>query len=271
MAITSPQAPLAENSLPDGVGQYPEWLYKKFQYDTKTGRAEYDAVASLLHTHFSKSLFWIELCKNIDALNQNFFIDTGYDLFSSTAIPELLFKSYESFLNKTYRYNFVKQKRQYRGTDEWLKPSGWYEEINDIVRTCFVVKYLDGVERLIDNLSQLCNSHNIKNQYTYKANDDGYYAAHFYCLMNVNTPIKTDPIQMWVEIQVTTQLQEVLKRCIHIEYKKIRDLNIESEVPWQWRYRENEFFTNSLGHVLHNIEGMIMEVRRRQEKEKNNA
>ncbi len=75
-------------------------------------------------------------------------------------------------------------------------------------------------------------------------------------------------IEPWVELQITTQLQEVLRQFSHEFYEKMRMTNKQSEIPWQWRYKEDEFFANYLGHMLHNIEGMIMDVRRRQE-EKN--
>jgi hypothetical protein len=172
-------------------------------------------------------------------------------------------KSFESFLNKTYRYNFVKQR------SDWLKPDDWYEALDDVVRTLFVVRYLDGVDTLIDNFTQLARSQGLKSKFERKCNDDGYYAAHFYVREHIDIiPPYAAPrgIDMWVELQITTQLQEILRKFLHTIYEKNRMSRTKAEIPWQWRYQDDEFFTNSLGHMLHNIEGFIMDVRRRQDK-----
>lgn len=36
------------------------------------------------------------------------------------------------------------------------------------------------------------------------------------------------------------------------------------DIKWQWDYESDEFIPNYLGHILHYIEGMIMEVRKRE-------
>ncbi len=71
-------------------------------------------------------------------------------------------------------------------------------------------------------------------------------------------------MNMWVEIQVTTQLQEVLRKILHVVYERTRMISDDNQIPWQWRYKDDDFFINYLGHMLHNIEGLIMEIRRRQ-------
>ncbi len=35
------------------------------------------------------------------------------------------------------------------------------------------------------------------------------------------------------------------------------------DTKWQWDYKGDEFATNYLGHILHYVEGMIMDVRER--------
>jgi hypothetical protein len=65
------------------------------------------------------------------------------------------------------------------------------------------------------------------------------------------------------EIQITTQLQEVLRRFLHFQYEKDRNTRSVSSIPWQWRYRDDEFFSNYLGHMLRSVEGQIMDARRR--------
>jgi hypothetical protein len=62
------------------------------------------------------------------------------------------------------------------------------------------------------------------------------------------------------EIQITTQLQEVIRRLLHEYYEEKRTEKATDE-KWQWNYRSEEFSTNYLGHILHYVEGMIMDIR----------
>ena len=39
----------------------------------------------------------------------------------------------------------------------------------------------------------------------------------------------------------------------------------KENVKWQWNYKGDEFTANYLGHILHYVEGMIMEIRDKQE------
>jgi hypothetical protein len=38
----------------------------------------------------------------------------------------------------------------------------------------------------------------------------------------------------------------------------------EDNRKWQWNYQSLEFSSNYLGHILHYVEGMILEVRDKQ-------
>ncbi len=251
-------------TIPKSIGQYPPWLRKTFDYRIREGRAEYEALAAKLYTSFSESLLWSDISKSLQAMHDRYRIDTGYDLFYSIDVPQIKRKSWNAFLDKTYRFNFIKA----GGADAYRCPGDCYEIIDDVVRTCFVVKYLDGVEFVVSQLKRLSDKRGIKNRVEIKANDDGYYAYHFYALNAVDIPsIKggMQTVSAWVEIQVTTQLQEVLRTFLHAIYEKSRVSVMPNIIPWQWRYRDDEFFTNCLGHMLHSIEGLIMEVRRRSE------
>ncbi len=62
---------------------------------------------------------------------------------------------------------------------------------------------------------------------------------------------------------MTTQLQEVIRRLLHTYYEDKRQSKKE-QTKWQWNYNSDEFSANYLGHILHYVEGMIMEVREKQ-------
>ena len=42
---------------------------------------------------------------------------------------------------------------------------------------------------------------------------------------------------------------------------KIIGKKIKKEKIWQWNYKSDEFAANYLGHILHYVEGMIIEIR----------
>ena len=185
---------------------------------------------------------------------------------------KLVSKNFDSFLLKTFRRNILENDgypKPPRGG--WYLPDNWLEKVNDIVRTLFVVKYLDGAEFLSDKIAQCCTTKKMYYRNYFEAREEGYYAVHLYTKKIVEIPgvkIDTVNVNLSVEMQITTQLQEVIRQLIHNYYeerrKKIRDFN-SSNKKWQWEYLSDEFSTNYLGHILHYVEGMIMEIREKQE------
>ncbi len=74
---------------------------------------------------------------------------------------------------------------------------------------------------------------------------------------------KNQKVNVPVEIQITTQLPEVIRKLMHKYYEEKRS-KLNTNTKWQWDYKSNEFSLNYLGHILHYIEGMIMEIREKQ-------
>ena len=182
----------------------------------------------------------------------------------------LLTKSFDSFLVKTFRTNVLDNKRWPEAPKSgWLLPNEsneWYSQVNDIVRTCFVVKYLDGVEFLVNKLNKLATLAEAKSTSYFVAGDDGYYAAHLNITQSFEIPLltfDTEKRQISVELQVTSQLQELIRTLLHRHFEARRQCTPEERSQWQWDYRSDEFATNYLGHILHYLEGMIIDVRDR--------
>jgi ppGpp synthetase/RelA/SpoT-type nucleotidyltranferase len=250
--------------VPVEFKNYEQWLARFYSYDRGTSEAEYNATAALLQQTFSESPLWARLWQGIRTAGDTYRIRTGLDLLSSTDQPKLVRKSFTSFLEKTFRRNIRREVG-----DALLIPSNWLEQINDIVRTFLVVKYLDGVDTAVNALKAVCAQMHVPCVPEYKCNTDGYYAAHTYIKVPIDVPLTAGvrTLHLDVELQITTQLQEVLRKLSHPDYEKRRLAFATPDVPWQWRYRDTEFFLNYLGHTLHNIEGIIMDVRRRQEME----
>jgi len=181
---------------------------------------------------------------------------------SKIVLPEIQIKKIESFIEKTYRKNVINNDKWPEAPEDgWVEPENWYSRIHDIIRTMFVVKYIDGVKYLTEEISLLCEKHCLID---YEAREEGYYAVH------INIPkiidisgigIKLRNEEITFEIQVTTQLQELIRKLLHKYYEENRVKNQPEGRIWQWDYLSDEFSVNYIGHILHYIEGMIVEVR----------
>jgi len=264
---------MAQQKKPEDIEAYKKWLE-----DTQSVRIGfeienyYKTVTKKIKNDFENSEFWIQLTKNLSEFNIEYEIKNGYKLLlSPNERHEIYIKPYNSFLNKTFRQNIFNNERwpecPIKG---WILPNNWYERINDIIRTSFAVKYLDGVEFLIKKIKNLCKDFDTKCESTYLESMEGYYAAHVYIMKSFEIPpfkLETKLINLKIEIQITTQLQDVIRTLLHKHYEKRRIKTKKEKLKWQWDYTSNEFATNYLGHILHYIEGMIMDIRERMSKE----
>lgn len=254
---------------PKNIHMYKKWLETIRRVEV-TDRDEiyYQSVAHKVKRDFEKSDFWVQLIGNLERYNQEYLLETGYPLFIAHFKPGVLIKPFQSFFLKTYRKNVLENESwPNEPGGGWILPSNWFSRINDIVRTLFVVKYFDGVEFVINRIHSLSQEHNLKDQFSLEAREEGYYAAHLYVERCFDIPgIKwdTESVTLSVEIQITTQLQEVIRKLLHKYYERRRKSIGKPVEKWQWDYKSDEFCANYLGHILHYVEGMIMEVRERQ-------
>ena len=119
---------------------------------------------------------------------------------------------------------------------------------------------------MIERLDKLCEDHGVLCSHYFKSGNDGYYAAHLYLTQQFEIPridFDTELVDIDIELQVTTQLQDVIRRLLHIHYEERRKQPFAPKEQWQWDHGSDEFATNYLGHILHYVEGMIVEVRDR--------
>lgn len=252
---------------PADLNQYHKWIEENYNIKiSKKTANHYNTVALKVLNDFKNNQFWKTLTKNIQTYNEEYLLKTSYPLFSgSTEAPQLNLKPFDSFLLKTFRNNVLRNKNWPKPPPNgWDTPVNWLSRGNDIVRTCFVVKYLDGVEFLINEIEALASESGFECWKYYVAGNDGYYAAHFYIKNSYEVPsfdFDTEQIDMTVELQITSQLQEVIRKLLHKHFEKRRKRLDAPDIEWQWNYKCDEFSTNYLGHILHYIEGMIMEVR----------
>lgn len=260
-----------EIRAPQTIGKYLGWLKK--EHHVEIGEREknhYDSVAHKVRQEFSLSHFWSELTGSLGKFDQEFQLKTGYPLLMPNYQPDLHVKPFDSFVLKTFRKNILENDMfPEEPQDGWILPTNWFSRIHDIVRTLLIAKYFDGVAFLIDKIDTLSKECSMPCQVVYEAREEGYYAVHLYVQQVFEIPKvtwDTERVAFSVEIQITTQLQEVIRRLLHTYYEERRRMPKKSFEKWQWDYRCDEFCVNYLGHILHYVEGMIMEIREKQKR-----
>lgn len=256
---------------PKDENEYKKWLFEFHGIEiTNKTQIYYDSVTSKIVKDLKDSDFWKQLTSNLKEFDDTYINEKGYDLLATVVEPELFIKPFDSFLTKTYRKNILENRYFPEPPNGgWILPENWFARINDIVRTLFVVKYLDGVDFLITKIQGLCNTCSLKSNSFFEARKEGYYAAHFYLHRKFEIPNQnwdTQTIDFTIEFQITTQLQEVIRKLLHTYYEKRRIKLKPFDDSWMWDYASEEFATNYLGHMLHYIEGMIVDIRERQKK-----
>lgn len=251
---------------PSTIPEYKEWLMKAHAVRIDESMFnQYETISLKVRNDFENNEFWTTLLENLPGIEQEYQMKTSYNLFINMTPPEILMKPFDSFLLKTFRKNIITNDNYPEAPKGgWILPDNWYLSINDTIRTSFVVKYLDGVEFLIKKLEEFSMNRCIDMECVYEAKEEGYYAAHFYIINNYEVPGEkwdTKRIDCKIELQITTQLQEVIKRLLHKYYVSNRRKIKKDDRKWQWNYRSEEFAANYLGHILHYVEGMIMDIR----------
>ncbi len=259
---------------PKDIKEYRRWLEENhgIEVDIKLQKY-YDSVTLQMKQDFETSEVWKKINDNLNNLSTVYEIETSYPLMMPPFRSEIYIKEFDSFLLKTYRKNILLNKNWPDSPKGgWILPDNWFSRINDIIRTLIVVKYLDGAEFIIKKIRNIANECEVKSHYFMESREEGYYAAHIYLCKQFEIPEinwDTKIIESKIEIQITTQLQEVIRKLLHKYYEERRVMSNSNKklIPWQWDYESKEFSTNYLGHILHYIEGMIMEIRRKQEEE----
>lgn len=249
--------------------EFPYWMQDNLDIVIdSTHISNYNAATIQMKEQLGKSSFWELLCKKINEYNDEYYGEYETELLKEKKAPIIEKKPAGSFIEKIYRENVI-DNENFPGEPRtgWVVPDNWFSKINDIVRTTIVVRYLDGIEYIGTRLENLCSGQAVlKDKCRYLAKIEGYYAAHLYFNMEFEIPgmeWETQKVVSPVEIQITTQVKEVIKDLIHPYYEEQRVKRYSEEDIWQWRYESPEFARNYLGHIIHYVEGMMVGIRRR--------
>lgn len=257
---------------------YKIFLEKNVKFGLPQLNRYYASVVYPMKNDFEKSTFVTQLNADIPKYNAEYLANTGYSLFSRTETTVIHVKPFDSMIEKCYRKDVVdnpKWKEAGFGFDSahcWTNPLECFQTFSDILRTRISVRYLDGALFMLEKLKSLADSLGLERRHEYKSEEEGYYAVHFDLKYPFEIPsITFEPrkIESRIEIQINTEIQNVIVDLAHKYYEK-RRMKLRSMDPkWQWDYECEEFVPNYLGHIIHYVEGMIMEVRKRsQEKGK---
>lgn len=251
---------------PKNEKEFIKWLKKELGFDINDKYKFYfDTVVNQLKVDFENSDFWQNLLNELAEINDKYLLNKKVHLLIPNNKPRVFVKSLNSVVIKAYRKNILNNDNfPEPPTSGWITPDNWFESLNDIIRTTITVKYLDGVQFLIDELKELAEIYQLSFDSSFEAREEGYYAAHSGIVKEFSIPdINFSPtkVRLNVEIQVTTQIQEIIKTLLHKHYEEKRKIELPKDYKWQWDHKSPEFIPNYLGHIVHYVEGMIIEIR----------
>jgi len=251
---------------PANFEEFKIWFNSFFEFNVDDSYVYYyTTVVRQLKNDIEESAFWQKVLIELNEINDRYFIQKKVHLLTASENPKILTKSIDSLMMKAYRKN-VLNNHNFPDSPQggWITPDNWFESIKDIVRTTITVKYLDGVQFLVNELEKLTLDHGFHFTSSLEAREEGYYAAHSGIIFPLSMPDQNfAPIdkKLNIEIQITTQIQEIIKTLLHKHYEENRKVQIPHDYKWQWDHKSPEFTSNYLGHIIHYVEGMIVEIR----------
>jgi len=259
---------------PSNEGEYLDWFAEKFgprgqsALFLKREQEFFENAAGRLLADFKKSAFWHRVLSELR--DSHAVYDSTYGLLAhSTRLDNVVHKSWDSIVLKSFRRNVLDNANWPDPPDKgWTTHLNWFETVSDVVRTTIVVRYLDGVEIVHKAVAKAAAATTATVTFDYEARDEGYYALHITARLLLSFPSKTwERVQkeVPVEIQVCTQVQEVLRTLTHKFYEASRLRPKMDDAKWQWDYRGDQFAPNYLGHILHYADGVIMNIRHERE------
>ena len=205
---------------------YELWLADRHEVENLDRyRNHYDTVCKELLGSFEQSMFWQAVIRELPNIDGEYALANKFPLIT-TFDPAILAKPWLSFLEKSYRKNVAENPEFPNPPNEgWCLPPNWYSQIHDIVRTTIVVKYIDGVPLVLDRLKDVASATGFDCDAQLETRETGYYGAHFNvkkaCEISTMAWSK-DTRVIELEIQITTQIKDVISRLLHTYYESQR-------------------------------------------------
>lgn len=252
---------------PSNVDEFLVWYKNEFDVSLSDYKKYYEATSLQLLEQIDNGNMINRLNYRLQEYQDEYYIkSSGFNLYYSKVDFILQIKPFESIIDKIFRKNILLNKNYPKAPNAgWINHDNLFTRINDIFRGMIVVKYLDGVKFFVEKLEMFSSEESLSFESHFEAREEGYYAAHCYMIFELDVlQIDWDSTKcnVKIELQITTQLQEVIRKLLHQFYEKDRIKSIKkNSEPWQWEYEKDKFSANYLGHILHYMEGMILEVR----------
>lgn len=251
---------------PSSIAEYIEWAKDVLKVDfTDRGVVTmYNVNAAALHSAAQASPFFEGLLACLKTSAEEYQSSFGEQMFMSHPLPmpTILKKPYDSVVEKSFRKNVVWNKKfPVEPQGGWVGPTNWFTSMDDILRTSLVCRFLDGPETAAKALQSFAAKLGLILRIEQRSLDQGYYAHHCYVRLPAALLVEGYPtdVMIDVEIQITTQLQDVLRTLTHRYYAEDRVGPGGRE--WQWQFKTNRFRARFLGHSLHLLEALIVDVR----------
>ena len=222
--------------------------------------SRYQANVTLLKSSFETHSF-------MTALSEHFSTLAKQGLFQgSPKTPEIILalKPYPSLLNKLFRLNCLWNRSWPTSPQNgWICYNDLYSRVDDLVRTTIICKYLDGPEIVARNIEAAAKASGLDASCSPKATDTGYYGWHAYVRFPQKLMIGDKGVDLTAitEFQIITQLQAVLRDLTHRFYETARSSPTVARNQSRWNYTADSFRAEYLGHTLHLVDAMILELR----------
>lgn len=189
------------------------------------------------------------------------YVKPDYLFLTDPSDATLTYKPLKSVLNKIYRNNVLRPKNWPPNQNATLfSLNNFHQQIDDVFRTKFICRYLDGPQFVCTRLIEYFEGKGVECNYRDVTTPLGYHAWHLYFKQPVDDFAGLGKAEIFVELQFTTQLAEVISSLTHSHYEEAR-LGKKPEDGWRWDVTSARFRPYYIAHGLHLLEGVILEYR----------
>jgi len=254
-------------SKPKDVKEYLEWAKNNLDtsFDDQKTESVYDTNMNNIFNSVSEHQFFVGFSNISKDWQKEYEVKTKTALFMDNEEPKLLIKPFESTVEKTYRFNILWNREFPQQPDQgWVDQHTIYTHLNDLVRGSLVCRFIDGPAFVADSIENYAKGLGLESRQYTQERDDGYYAYHVYVKFPVsifNLDWERFDVLIEIEIQITTQLQEVLRSLTHKFYESQRLKDTSDDGKWKWEFSSSKFKVGYLSHTLHLLESVILESR----------
>lgn len=252
---------------PKSFEQYLEWArdYIASDFgDPRVGRL-YEVNLQKSYNVLSRHPFFAGLQAHLEVWEREYKTVANSRLFMEQSPPELLLKPFESAVEKSFRANVLWNENFPDSPKHgWVTTSNLHCCFNDLVRCSIVCRFIDGPRFVTDRLMAYAKDLKLESRRYSQERDEGYYAYHFYVRFPVrliDSNWEEELTEIEAEIQVTTQLQDVLRSLTHSFYGRSRISSDKDISKWKWDFKSNRFRVGYLSHTLHLLESIILDSR----------